>query len=408
MKRTTADVNRKNFENARRILFGTDIIPGTNREHWTTAGVFDPIKMKADEPFQLGPYTYQVYARRQFSTTLLVGKLGHIYIYDKFIILDFDAISIENNHAIEGNVHNTHYQRQKKWFRKNNTLHFSITFTQGVNSSYGGLTVPQIGNITPTDLIALKELFRQSKHSTIEPDNLLLKWDTGKVICDIPPREGVIHIDDSTALVVAIGFPGIIVHVTTVAPMPGPYCMCFNEKRKDSTFVALDTLRTYLDAVRWIMHVLTGPDPRFGTKESSEPKPLETWFKMVPDGDNFYTFNKQKYTFFITDINRAFATRDAVLYYLHHIPNSVFVSNYTVYIKNPGSTISKGAPYPPQDFLHALQRIKEYTEHEFLGCAICTMETNFKCGGECQNLYCSAECQQLDHLENECPTQILP
>ncbi len=407
-KRSTVDINRKNFENARRILFGTSRIPGTSRERWTTAGVIDPKLTRNDASFQLGPYTYSTSTRQNGqSCDVYIGDAGHVTIFPKHLLLRIIS-SIENNY-IEGHGLTNINKYDTRWFRQNDKLYYTATLAQYVNSSLGGLRVPHIEHIAPSDHTQLVELYRKSKYSGIDGDSLHLSWDGGATICNIPIKDGVFPIDDKTAVVVAIGFPGIIVHVTTVAPTLGPYCTSYGEKYH--TFTTLDELRTFLDGVRWLMHVLTGPDPRLGkdigdspTKESSEPKPLETWFTIAPDGPNWYKFEQKKqYTFFIDkDIKTAILIRDSVLYYLHNIPNSSFVSNYTVYINNPGSSITRGAEYPAIDFLNALKRIREYTEYEFLGCAMCTVDADLKCGGSCQKRYCNVECQQLDHLEGMC------
>jgi hypothetical protein len=48
------------FDTARRILFGADLLPGTNREFWTTAGFVREDQIGYVTPFPLGPFTFMV------------------------------------------------------------------------------------------------------------------------------------------------------------------------------------------------------------------------------------------------------------------------------------------------------------------------------------------------------------
>ena len=53
-----ATVRKMQFDTARRILFGTDLIPGTDRPMWTSAGFIRPDNVQYNTPFPLGPFTF--------------------------------------------------------------------------------------------------------------------------------------------------------------------------------------------------------------------------------------------------------------------------------------------------------------------------------------------------------------
>lgn len=54
------NVRKMQFETARRILFGKKIIPGTNRETWTSAGFLRYDEISFNVPFPLGDFTFLV------------------------------------------------------------------------------------------------------------------------------------------------------------------------------------------------------------------------------------------------------------------------------------------------------------------------------------------------------------
>ena len=66
-----ATVRKMQFETARRILFGTDLIPGTDRPMWTSAGFIRPDNVQYIVAFPLGPFTFFL-QRIAMSNTILV------------------------------------------------------------------------------------------------------------------------------------------------------------------------------------------------------------------------------------------------------------------------------------------------------------------------------------------------
>lgn len=75
-----SQTRRAQFERARRILFGTRIIPGTNREEWTSAGFLRREKIAYNAPFEYLGFEYVVTETDKRQERLNRGVLGIVWL----------------------------------------------------------------------------------------------------------------------------------------------------------------------------------------------------------------------------------------------------------------------------------------------------------------------------------------
>jgi hypothetical protein len=184
-----------------------------------------------------------------------------------------------------------------------------------------------------------------------------------------------------------------------------------------STFWFTSDIKYITGAVDWLMHVLTGPDPRTYDspldpslqnrqfrdqfKEASEP---ESYFVFEPHGSNFILkrrlqnqpVNKLKYFLVRQETADASAYVRVVLTYLNS--PGIFTENLAKFsstsLDNELKREAAKIGLTWELFQKALLRMKQYEQHEFLGCGICGTETKYRCSVS-KIPYCSVECQMV-------------
>ncbi len=403
MKKQAISENRVNFENARRILFGTDLIPGTNRERWTTAGTFE-LKFHPPQTFTLGPYNFD-----------FLG--GSIYINSKLedhptIIFQKDHLKITWPSLKYPLLSNFRTTKIGGFFQHENKIYYNISFSQDVNTSMGGYIEAPIlnGNVLPNDDAKLIEYYKKTKNMP----RLAFKLDVGdKTLLlvqhnEIP--EGIVKYQDMTC-VFSAGLVGLQVGVTGVVPWQHikPYFTKSSNdicEYEDGKFWFYDDLAYIAEAIDWLMHVLTGPDPRnydarpfdnqdVPLKEDSEPR--RRYFTFEKDQYGIYHMKGKKYPrFFVLDnrgmtIIDAKLIRNAVTHFLMNIYGADgFGHGLEEFLKGD----MENAPYTADEFNAAIARIDRFDQYEYLGCVVCGEESSKKCGN-CNQLYCGEECQKL-------------
>jgi hypothetical protein len=422
MKKQAISERRVQFENARRIIFGTDLIPGTNRERWTTAGMFKPTDETNMKPFTLGSYRFIKAGNRIYLDT--DNALIFITIIKNYISISWPKLS-----RVSSNLSDT-WERQKSqiYFQHENKIYFNASFSKDVTTSISGVKPPALtGRVLPNDDEKLIEHYKKTKNAT-EIDFQLF-WGAEDIpILTIPPNEipeGIAKYQDITCIFSA-GLVGLQVGVTGVVPWQHvkPYFtkssndICEYENVK---FWYYNDIVYIAEAIDWLMHVLTGPDPRnydarpfdnqdVPLKEDSEPR--KRYFTFEKDQyDIYHMKGSMNPVYFVLDggggIDSTFDSRiandrmtiiDAKLIrnttirllreiegsanFPKHYANFMAVENY------------RDLPYSRTLFNAAIARIDRFDQYEYLGCAVCGEESSKKCGN-CNQLYCGEKCQKL-------------
>lgn len=134
VKRGTPAVNRANFKNARKILFGRTIIPGTNRERWTTAGTFKVGEATLNTDFQLGKFTFTLKAN---NSIYLDGIQIATIDSDKLKVLPEKIYYLPK---LTSNIKNDTIRGTKSSvFLKNDRLYINYNIICDINTSSSGL-----------------------------------------------------------------------------------------------------------------------------------------------------------------------------------------------------------------------------------------------------------------------------
>lgn len=398
VKKSTFAVNRANFENARKILFGTSLIPGTNRERWTTAGSFDIKKATQDKEFQLGKFTFMLKGRSIYLDNVKIAAIGT----DRFLLL---LEKLYYYPKLDSNCRNdANRDTISSVFLKDDQLYINYNITYGANSSYSSLNGQEGLWKNISDIESAKKRYLETKYSILkdfkkENESIKITCDD-KIIVEIDPnefKEGIFQKGDAL-IMISEGFPGLKLSVSTPIQVD-PNLKKFKDNADtrlmnyEYEFDNFDTYPPTLqikksvmfvsdfnylnEAVSWLMHVLTGPDPRtFNSplpnrvlidqlKESSEPKKIYKGEELV-----FFAGAKKD-------------TRDALdLYYktIRHLQNfkklnyngerqpANFSDNYATFIYgDQDSELIRTSPMTPKEFKEALERLKQYEQHEFTG-----------------------------------------
>lgn len=405
MKRQATSERRVQFENARRILFGTELIPGTNRERWTTAGMFEFSSVAVDH-FTLGPYQFELDGNVIFLNNVQIVAIyrDHLKIWWPHLTKEIFSSNLRKR---------VDYRRIS--FQHENKIYFNIAFEKDINRSFFGAQPPVMDEkILPTDDTKLLSYYKKTKNIT-EVD-FELKIDDFTMI-SIPHKEipeGIVKYQDFTC-VFSAGLVGLQVGVTGVVPWKHVTPRFSEEKPSDICEFDTGKFWYYAEiayiarAIDWLMHVLTGPDPRnYGArnfdhpeiplKEDSEPK--KRHFTFEKDEYGIYHMKGEKYPrFFVLEgtIIEAKLIRNTVTRYL--------IDRYGV--KNLGHALEvfkrgdmKDAPYTVDEFNAAIARIDRFDQYEYLGCVVCGENGTQKCGNCNQIVYCGEECQKV-HWEHE-------
>lgn len=381
VKRDTPTINRANFENARKILFGRTIIPGTDRERWTTAGTFIPGE-STNTDFQLGKFTFTLDNR---AIRLDGVKIAEIYSDRLITYIEY----IYYRPKLDSNVPNN--TRLLNTFLKDDKLYINYNII-----SYGGSDTIEEGlwrNVS--DIESAKERYFETKKSILNKyrdENIAIEITYNKqLLVKINPdefKEGIFRKGDAL-IMISQGFPGLKLSVSTTI-QPDVNSKKFKTNDNDESLIEIkhDEIKTFVafksdfdyfnEAISWLMHVLTGPDPRTfksplpnrilidQLKESTEPK------KKV--------YGKQLLVFFAGAKKETRESFDLYYKTLLHLQNfqkknydgerqpANFADNYATFIYGDDeSEIVKKSPMPPEEFKKALERLKQYEQHEFTG-----------------------------------------
>jgi hypothetical protein len=415
MKKQAISENRVNFENARRILFGTDLIPGTNRERWTTAGIFKPIDETNMGPFTLGSYRFTKAGNR-------------IYLYQDVgcmitIIENYISISWPQLQGFSSNLEVI--RRSQNFFQHENKIYVNASFSENVYYSILAGPPALTGRILPNDDEKLMKHYRKTKNIT-EIDFKLL-WGAEDIpILTIPHNEipeGIAKYQDITCIFSA-GLAELQVGVTGVVPWK--HVRSYHESSDEiceyeyGKFWYYNDIVYWAGAIDWLMHVLTGPDPRnydarpfdnqdIPLKEDSEPR--RRYFTFEKDQYGIYHMKgNENPRFFVLDgggidstfdlriandrmtIIDAKLIRNTTIRLLREIEgNANFPKHYANFMAVENY---RALPYSRTLFRAAVARIDRFDQYEYLGCAVCGEESSKKCGN-CNQLYCGEECQKL-------------
>lgn len=423
MKKQAISENRVNFENARRILFGTDLIPGTNRERWTTAGMFKPIDETNMGPFTLGPYNFTKAGNRIYLDT--DNALIFITIIKNYISISWPKLGSRIHGFTSSNL--DVIEKSQDFFQHENKIYFNASFSKQVYFSVVGKEPPPLtGRILPNDDEKLMEHYRKTKN--VGKRDFELLWGVKNIqILSVPYNEiseGIARYRDITC-VFSAGLVGLQVSVTGVFPWKHvkPYFTKSSNdicEYEDGNFWFYDDMVYLAGAIDWLMHVLTGPDPRnydarpfdnqdIPLKEDSEPR------------KRYFTFEKDQYgiyhmkgnmnpVYFVLDgggidstfdlriandrmtIIDAKLIRNTTIRLLREIEgNANFPKHYANFMAVENY---RDLPYSRTLFNAAIARIDRFDQYEYLGCAVCGEESSKKCGN-CNQLYCGEECQKL-------------
>lgn len=213
-----------------------------------------------------------------------------------------------------------------------------------------------------------------------------------KVIVTINPdefQEGVFQ-KGNVLIMISQGFPGLKLSVSTPI-QPDLNSRRFKNGDNDESFFQIERMIKNYDtypyvneqkifviftsdfnylneAVSWLMHVLTGPDPRTHDsplpnrklidqlKESTEPRKIYKEYKLV-----FFAGSKKETV-------EAFDLYYKTLLHLHNFGRANFAENYAIFIYGDGkSELAKTSPMTAAEFKKALERLKQYEQHEFTG-----------------------------------------
>jgi hypothetical protein len=405
MKKQAISENRVNFENARRILFGTDRIPGTNRERWTTAGMFN-FDYDVLESFTLGTYNFITSGNDSIG---IKNDNGEVYMFCG-IIKNYIMPFWYKLGDFDSNLSFT--EKSQIYFQHENKIYFNVSFSKHVNTSVSGVKPPALtGRVLPNDDEKLIDHYKKTKNAT-EIDFQLL-WGDNIPILRIPYNEipeGIVKYQDMTC-VFSAGLVGLQVGVTGVVPwkhVKHYFTKSSNDicEYENGEFWYYDDLAYITGAIDWLMHVLTGPDPRnYGArpfdnqdvplKEDSEPK--RRYFTFEKDQYGIYHMKGKKYPqFFVLDnrgmtITEAKLIRNTVTQFLMNIYGADgFGHGLEEFLKGD----MENAPYTADEFNAAIARIDRFDQYEYLGCTVCGEESSKKCGN-CNQLYCGEECQKL-------------
>ena len=437
MKLSTGERNRKNFEQARRVLFGTEQIPGTDRERWTTAG---KVLKSAEGSFILGPYQFNI----PKSGIIFVNHEEIGIIYDDSIrLLPDEYKSIENILDFRTNFHLSH--SFTKWNYKMGK--FFVNYTEFSERLLPHNLRPEIINADPNDDDAFKKAYSITKgtNESKKIELTIFNMKTGTNVETLyeftePFPEGIKKYPDAQLLLSA-GRNDMTILLSKyftqaqllsfMGKSPEEEELCVVEYKRPKSIIGLtsywpdrvlDTKLIFLshakfitNAIDWLMHVLTGPDPRTYNspvdkphpdelKESSEPR--KSYFEYYRDefgvmhlkqkAKRLYFFAKQLST------KQAELIRDETLVFLRDMGGE-FAENYARFMNQlPDSPQLRTYPHSPDEFRRALERLKQFTEHEFLGaCAACgNPEPRFRCDDDTNRMYCNQECQVVDFFAN--------
>lgn len=464
-KRGTAsgNVRRAQFEAARRAIFGDDRIPGTQRERWTTAGVVHPFVGQTGAQFELGPFQFklvcdddnasiQVYLGKQ--QLCIIRKTDMLISLPELTeIVSFNDSGTVVSNVIRGKGRGTRREFNGKtcFFAHNGVVHYNIGSQNGVDRSVGisgSLYFPS--NVAPNDMPKLAELYKSTKNLTHIGAKLSIVYsddmDASKSGDQIPlidfnwaaMPEGIVEYPEKNmTCLFSQGITGVMYFASgklDIGPLK-KYKHFPSENDEmcefdNGSFWFYSDIEKYCDALSWLMHVLTGPDPRdYGApasaetderkyinsaKESSEPKD-NGWFEFwrIPGGMwHMETIPKKSWrNFFRSYIRLQFfvpapagptlaemtlaqanVINTAVLTHLQStraLPNAL-----AVYMTGE---LDDRAPYPLAVFQAAQARRTRFEQYEYMGanCAGCgateLVGTCSTCGDA---RYCSRQCQQ--------------
>lgn len=390
--KTTAKFNRANFENARKIFFGTKRIPGTDRGRWTTASHFRPKYSKPNEEFKLGPHLFK-----------LQGMIVYVYAKSKFTALckiEYDRISILFPNMFRNIEVVSPFQNELSYYGDKNKIKITsfgidktgkVYLNHNLSSKLSQRKVSEKkqklwSRLENDDLKKALEIYKKEKETNQErfDIDLQVKNDTevnGSLhnVLNFELKDGVTAFEKEKALLMIASDFGLL-KMALSAQVPESALsmletkfyssptksMCeflieqfkydflsgaVLKKRSSSSVWFTSDLHYIANAIDWLMHVLTGPDertyeskkfenePTDEFKESSEPKLIHYQFKEKGLHDNFVMSktNEHPSLLFNTlvfgvpkkqETKEAKAIRDLVVLHLSTFQGRAFAENF--------------------------------------------------------------------------------
>lgn len=418
MKKSTAEVNRANFETAHKIFFGQkDRVPGT-------AGKFDPLKATYGVPFQLGNYTFKLKKIGDDVIILLLIKQEYFeiaYMSETGLACSFLPIELKkkvtsNSLELKENDMYEIYEQQMFVDDKGrlilNVNRICNVTKEKVNLHYDDLWF----NVSPFDKEKAYSLYKKSlfvHFNSIFKDKFIQFYINGKgllnINCDLL-REGINYQNGALIMLLLSGSPIKKFQLSFSLELKKNFFNSVFGKDENSGFVNLKGVEECMffsdfeeinNAISWLMHVLTGPDPRtfdqsFELKEESSPS------KFYYEIKNFKVEKKFK--------SRNLIFSPAVIYgivveLLRTYDQGNFAENISqLYTKDSKirETLLKQHNLKFEDFEESQNILSQYQQFKFMGCNMCKLnQANAKCSGSCKQLFCGKECHFIAHFQNK-------
>jgi len=390
-KRSTSFIKRAEFENARKLLFGTERIPGAKgRERWTTAGLVK-LPFSGKIKFQLGKFTFDI--KNDGSIILIhdnkwlsIGKLYTDAIDIKIMnyITNATYTTIKLPGWRDPNLNSITYSKFKKDLFYNAVYVYELGYRINPPFVNKFLLPDQLDEIAnrKSPFEKIQVMFNVNYPEKTESFAL---GETNE-----PFREStVVHLSDDAKMIVHSEREGINfliagkIPTNVMRPIFGEEeekQLCFYIVGKKTECILLSDMQYIAEAVNMLMHVLTGPDPRsyypatdgkdpdLPFKETSDPFTSYFVFTQDEDGAHYASWEDEIYFFKYNEksmtYNEAIKVRDYVIDYLMRYQGADFAYNYAKFM---AGQMENMPAYTPEEFKRALYRIRRFELWEYMG-----------------------------------------